>query len=402
MGDCDFMKILFLSYWGADDGLSKATVLPHLRILADIPGVKNIVFCSIERDERKVNRVDLGEKVVHLPLYSGTSYLYKIFDFLSLPKKLGRIIRQHAIDICICRGAPAGSLGYLVNHHFSTPYVVESFEPHSQYMIDSRVWNRNGLKYYFQRKWERRQLTTAQYIITVSANYKNYLVETGTNPERLESAPCAVDSHQFAFSEDSRARLRKQLGFGDECTVGIYVGKFGGLYYDDESFKIFGSTFKNIPNLRLIILTPHDSEIVRRKLMCEGIPSSNYYLSYASHHVVPDFLSAADFAFAPCKPSPSSKFCSPVKIGEYWASGLPVLLTSGVGDDSRIIESEGGGFTFDLTVDGSLAKALQSLRRLLEQSNRRELSETIAKLAHKYRNFDQVRTVYERTLFTNK
>ena len=392
------MKILYLSYWAAEDGLTRATVLPHLRILAEIPGVDAIVFLSIERAKRRGELIDLGERVVHVPLYSGTSYLHKIFDFVFLPKRLREVARQHAIDTCICRGAPAGSLGYLMNRGLATPYVVESFEPHAQYMVEARVWSRYGLKYFFQRKWERKQLSTAQRVITVSQNYRDYLIATGISSGRIATVPCAVDADQFAFSESRRAEIREQLGFNDECLIGIYVGKFGGLYYDNESFEIFSEAFRWFPNLRLIILTPDNVETVKDKLMREGIPTSNYYVSYASHDVVPAFLSAADFAFAPCKPSSSSKYCSPVKIGEYWASGLPVLLTKGVGDDSRIMESEGGGFTFDLGDESSLLTALQHLCALLAGSTRRELATKISQLAHRYRSFERVRTVYERIL----
>ena len=392
------MNILFLGYWGAEDGLSKATVFPHLRILSNIPGVGKVVYCSIERTGNKINLADVGDKVVHIHLYSGTTYLHKILDFLLLPKKLDDIVRCHAIAVCICRGAPAGSLGYLLHQKSGTPYVVESFEPHSQYMADAGVWSRTGLKYRFQRRWERLQLATARFVTTVSENYKNHLVKNGCDPERVECVPCAVDTRQFAFSEDRRARIRKQLEFSDSCSIGIYVGKFGGLYYDEESFKIFANAFRYIPDLRLVVLTPDNLEIVKKKLAREGIPSTQYYLAYVSHEMVPDFLSAADFAFAPCKPSPSSEFCSPVKIGEYWASGLPVLLTRGVGDDSRIIEYEGGGFTFDLSDKGSLPVALHNLRELLEQNNRAELTRRICILAHKYRNYERVRAVYERIL----
>ena len=49
--------------------------------------------------------------------------------------------------------------------------------------------------------------------------------------------------------------------------------------------------------------------------------------------------------------------------------------------------------------EASLAISLRNLRGLLERNNRSELSKSIALLAHKYRNYEKVRKVYERILF---
>lgn len=83
------------------------------------------------------------------------------------------------------------------------------------------------------------------------------------------------------------------------------------------------------------------------------------------HLEVLDYLSAADFTFATVKSAPCRLFCSAIKIGEYWASGLPILPTPGVGDDSAISEAEGGGAVFGLTDASSLPCALSHISTLL-------------------------------------
>jgi glycosyltransferase involved in cell wall biosynthesis len=390
------MNILFLSYWSAEDGLSHATVMPHLKILSNIPRVKKVIYCSIERGGQRLNQVALGKKLIHAPLYSGKTFLHKIKDFTILPKKLSGLAREHATDILICRGAPAGSLGYMVNKQLKIPYVVESFEPHALYMVESGVWYSQGLKQYFQQKWENAQLKSARYILTVSHHYTLYLAANGRS-DRILTVPCAVDSKQFAFNAWNRQAMRSELGFSDSSVVAIYVGKFGGLYYDVEAFKIFSKAFQSISNFKLIILTPDDPEIVTDKLIRTGLSKSDYYVGHVSHEDVPKFLSAADFAFALYKPSPSKRFLSPVKVAEYWANGLPVFLTEGIGDDSNIIQSEGGGVTFRLE-DISVMTALKEIEKLIITHDRQSLSGIISKLAVKHRSFNRVREVYEQIL----
>ena len=43
----------------------------------------------------------------------------------------------------------------------------------------------------------------------------------------------------------------------------------------------------------------------------------------------------------PVKPVPTKRYCTPVKDGEYWALGLPVIITEGISDDSGIIRENG-------------------------------------------------------------
>nr|WP_255710117.1 glycosyltransferase [Pontibacter harenae] len=161
---------------------------------------------------------------------------------------------------------------------------------------------------------------------------------------------------------------------------------------EDETFRIYKKCFALIPDFKLIILSPNSKEYIQKKLLQHSIEQSKVYVAAVPHHEVPAYLSAADFAFATYKPGPSKKYLSPVKIGEYWANGLPVLLTEGVGDDSDIIKNEGGGAVFNLTEEGSLEKALDKIQQILKDTNHRQ---EIPNLARKYRSPDKIKEAYE-------
>ncbi|WP_161890254.1 glycosyltransferase family protein [Pontibacter russatus] len=176
------------------------------------------------------------------------------------------------------------------------------------------------------------------------------------------------------------------------ATVGIYVGKYGGLYYDQEAFYLYKRCLETIPGFRLIILSPHPQEEILQHLGQSGIDKAKVYITSVPHAEVPVYLSAADFAFATYKPGPSKRFLSPIKTGEYWANGLPVLLTEGVGDDSDIIKCEGGGATFNLREEGSVERALEKIQQILKDPAHRQ---EIPRLAQKYRSPERIREAYE-------
>ena len=391
------MRILFLGYWGFEDPLTTATVLPHLRLLQDRADVEAIQLVTIEREESALRPPALKlsfttNKITFAPLLSppgGNVLINKTADFLRFPRVLAAQAKAFGADFILARGAPAGSLAYLVWQRIGIPFYVESFEPHAEYMRQVGVWSRFDPRYLFQQYWENRQKRHAQALLPVAENYRQQLLREGVSPKRVITVPCSVNLVDFAFDPKERGQTRARLGFAPDALVGVYAGKFGGIYYDDEAFALFRKTADFFgPSFRLLVLSPQPAAKILLKLAAVGIESAQVKVVFAPFAEVPRYLSAADFGFGLHRPTP---YVSPIKVGEYWASGLPVLLTAGVGDDSAIIEREGGGAVFNLEQPGSVLVALLTLQALLEASDCRA---NTYQLAARYRSVERAREAY--------
>lgn len=370
--------------------------MPHLKQLVLVENIQKVLLVTLEREDTHLpspkSVVTFPEKVQHRPIYLKSykiNLLSKILDFVILPKQLKEIIREEKIDQIIGIGTLAGTLAHLT----AIPYLVSFYEPHAAYMLQTNVWKRYDLRYVFQKRWEKQQAFAAKGLIVVSEAYKTKLLnQKGLVVQRICIARNAVDQDLFSFLAADRVQLRESHCYSEDATVGIYVGKYGGLYYEQEAFQIYERCFETISNFRLIILSPQPEEEILQYLEQSSVDRAKVYIASVPHAEVPQYLSAADFAFATIKSYPSARYCSPVKIGEYWASGLPVLLTEGVGDDSDIIKREGGGAVFNLREEGSLEKALQQIQKILKDPTHRQ---EIPKLARKYRSPDRIREAYE-------
>jgi len=389
------MKLLYINYWGIKNALTEATVFPNLSILS--PYFSEIILATVERkEEGKYPQIPKG--VEHIPFASATKlpkFFGKIYDLIFFTGKLYSIIRKRKINILICRGSMAAIFGFLLNRLTGLPFYVESFEPHADYMADAETWSRRSIQYKFQKWIECQTVRYARCLMPVTYNYSNKLIQEGVSPERIVVMPCCVDIERFQFNQEDRFKIRKRLGIPDSAVVGIYVGKFGDLYLKEEAFVMFQKAFKVFGDrFFLIILSPQEKIEIGKNLSQVGIKTEKIFVDKVAHEVVPLYLSAADFAFSLIRPKVSSPYCSPVKNGEYWASGLPILITKGIGDDERIIHESGSGSIFDLSEE-SYENSLSVIRELLKEG-RQLLSSRILVLAIQHRNFQIIRDGYKR------
>lgn len=398
------MNILYICYWGIEEGLTSSSVFPHLEILAENHKIEKIFFSTIERGGAKVQyKGPDSNKIIYTPLYSKNltpSVLNKVSDFILFPRELIALSKTYKIDKIIGRGSPAGAIASKVSKATGIPYIVESFEPHADYMYEAGIWTKWNPKYIFEKRWENEIKKSAEYLVPVSENYRKKLVEhEQIDFKKTEVVPCCVNIENFRFNAEVRARIREKLKIDNKTTVGVYVGKFGGVYYESEAFLIFKKAFDMFDkNMFLIILSPENENKINENLKKVSFPLENTFVGKVKHTEVPDYLSASDFAFSTIKPSPSRIFCSAIKNGEYWANGLPILVTEGVGDDTDIISKENSGGAVYNLAKNNLEEAILQIKDLVLYKTRDQNNKEISVLAEKYRNFDLLKNSYKKML----
>ena len=388
------MRILYATYWGVNEGLSVATSQPNLRLLCAHEKVEKVDYVTIERNSKVIKPIKTAFdelKVNWKPIYSKNykiHFLNKINDIFLIRKFLLNLVKANNYDIIIFRGAIMAMFAYWVKKHTNAKVGLESYEPHAAYMLESGVWKASSLFYKAQLYYEKLIKQSADFLTTVTENYKQYLIDNEqVKKDKINVSPCWVQLDKFRFNPTQREKLRADLGW-QNATVGIYVGKFGSIYYDEEAFDLFKAAFDFFPDFRLILLSPDDANSLKMKLERVKISIEKTFIKLATHEEIPSFLSAADFAFSPIKVAPVRRFCSPIKDGEYWACGLPIIIPDGVGDDSDIIKKEGGGAVIDIHNPQSVRNGLEIIAQTIKNENYREEIRTIA-VQHRDKNWQE-------------
>ena len=388
------MNLLVITYWSFNDALVRLNVLPYLRIIQEVlPQNSRIYLVTLESDPNALVEAEVERGIRRVPLpyfrFGWRAVAYWLFAF---PKLWWLVVRQNVRSIhCWC--TPAGAIGYWIALFTGRKLIVDSYEPHAESMVEAKVWRPGSLAFRLLFELERRQTRKAVHLISATAGMIRYCNEKyGIQPKSFLVRPACVDTNRF-YPRAKDFNLAPRLA-QPEKIVCVYAGKFGGIYLDVEVFHFFriaadywGDRFQ------VLILSTHQSSDVKAWCNQAGIDPSIIHLQAVAPEEMPRWLSLADFALTPVKPIPTKRYCTPIKDGEYWAMGLPVVITDQISDDSEIILKHRAGYVLksltQIEYQAAVARidSLLHLPRIVRQT-------AIRQLAFTYRSYQIARDVY--------
>ena len=175
----------------------------------------------------------------------------------------------------------------------------------------------------------------------------------------------------------------------------MYAGKLGGIYFKAEVFDFIKACYDNwIDEFRFLMLTNASREEIDAECSRVGLAPEVVISRFVFHNEIPGYLTLGDFAINPVKPVPTKKYCTSIKDGEYWAMGLPVVISRNISDDSAIIEQENIGVGMDFADRSQFTSALMRLEDFLKTKN--TLKEKIRQIAKQYRSYGIAEDIYKK------
>jgi glycosyltransferase involved in cell wall biosynthesis len=390
-------NILVLTYWPLQDALIRTYTLPYLRLIREEMGDQGrIILVTLEKNgaQHQFGYADEKWNIEHLQLpylpFGGKAILNWMKELFFLR----RLVKRQKIDVIHAWCTPAGAIGYYLSKWTGKPLIIDSYEPHAEAMVENGTWSEKGRAFRILFRLEKKMSHHAEHLIAASAHMKKYAKEKyQLDKSTLPVKPACTDLELFKPDKNKpKSRIEKGL---TEGTWMVYAGKFGGIYLEDEVFSFAAYLQKNsIPDLNILLLTSTSEEQIHAWCRKHQFPIEHVFIRFVPFEEVPQWMALADFAITPVKSVPSKKCCTPIKDGEYWACGLPMVITPGISDDSDIIAQTGLGVVCDLTQVNDYPQASQKLLELLSKSKDPDQIQAIRSLATKHRNFEIARKIY--------
>lgn len=396
-------NILILTQWSFKDPLIQAYTLPYVYIIIrQIPEGSKIYLVTFEQkqlrmsvDEKKKIKKDLSSKGISLIDYS-----YSPFGIVSFIKWIGSFL--HLLSIIFLKNikfihawcTTAGSLGYVLSIASGKPLIIDSYEPHAEAMVENNTWSKNDFKFKLLFYLEKKLSRHAKCIISATSGMHEYaLKKYGVDLKNFFVKPACVDLDKFNLSKKKNRELISGLKLEDKI-VCVYAGKFGGIYLTTEVFDFFHEAEKYWgEKFRVLLLTSYDKDKLRSWAINSRFDPDKMIIRFVKHDQIQDYMGLADFGLTPVKPIPTKRYCTPIKDGEYWALGLPVVITKNISDDSAIISKNNAGAVIEEFTSGSYRSAIEKIEKLLSEPNE-ILSKRIEKLAKEYRSFEIAEKIY--------
>ncbi|MGZ8223845.1 MAG: hypothetical protein ACXWTE_01825 [Methylobacter sp.] len=301
-----------------------------------------------------------------LQWHPGTGLLNKALDILS---GFGMALKYwfNGYHHMVTLASVAGSYGYLYSIVLRFKLYLYQFEPHSEYALDNGMWGEASLQFKISHFLEREAAYYAKVIASGTVFMQQRLENEWQVRAKFFKIPTVANDKKFLFSEHDRINVREKLGIPADAWVLFYPGKFGSLYYREQTPLMFKWLWQQDSRLHFLIVTPQPRDEVQALFDQADVDRSSYTITHSDYEEIHQYFSAADFAVIAVPPGPSKKFISNIKVGEYLCAGLPYLITKGVSEDYLYADNSNVGVVVDDFVEDEIKAAWPKIKAYLEQ-----------------------------------
>lgn len=187
-------------------------------------------------------------------------------------------------------------------------------------------------------------VNSAHRVLTVSDTLAKWLERVGLRSEEIAKVPCCVSGLQF--SPATRELRRAALGLRDRVVLS-YLGSIASYQHvEDGVIPFFRMALEHEARSHLLCIT---NEPTRMNVLLEsaGIPSGACTVLRLPQAQVAQTLMAADAGLLLRAPTDVNRVSMPVKVAEYLAAGVPLIVSTMTGWVDELIEGYGAGLVID-------------------------------------------------------
>lgn len=338
------MTVLYLSQNGISDHIGQSQVAPYLLGLA-AQGY-DIHLLTAEKPGKEALKAEYaarfaaaGIRWTTIAYHNRPPLLGSAWDLAQFAWAARRIVRAERITVVHCRSHPPMPVGMLVKRRTRAKLLFDFRD----FWADSNLAHgrfRSVFRWFKRREAD--YVASADAVVTLTRAAAEHLARAYPDPNqppgrKYTVIPCCADFDLFR-PLPARDRARADLRIPGDTTVLVYLGSIGPVYLVDEMMALFAELCALRPGAVFLLICNNGEREIASAAAARGIPADRLRVLNASRPAIPSYLAAADVAVAFKRADLSNLGCSPVKIGEFLACGVPVIANAGVGDLDDLLE----------------------------------------------------------------
>ncbi|WP_339926345.1 hypothetical protein [uncultured Cyclobacterium sp.] len=228
-------------------------------------------------------------------------------------------------------------LGWLKERGVKTIFDADGFP--LQERIDYSGLKQNSLQYKWFKHVENKLLKRSNIILVRSELAKEIHLKNIGNQYKNKIFVVSNGRNKAFFKPDLvlRERFRKELSLNPSTVLWLYSGSLGPQYQLSEMLRLFENYHSRNPYSKFLFLVRDEAAL---KSAIPAHLKACIIIKSVAFNLLPAYYAAADLGISLRKSAPSLAGIAPIKVSEYLLSGLPILLSAGIGDLEKSIGSE--------------------------------------------------------------
>lgn len=372
------LGVLYISYDGLLEPLGQSQVLAYLERLTAWPIRLFLVTfekkdARVRTEEREALRERLrwrGIRWISLRYHKTPAAPATLYDVIVGIVVAAVIARRHKVAIVHARSYVPALMALVLQQVMGVKFLFDMRGFWADERVDGRIWPSGGARYRIAKALEKVYLRKADAVITLTDAAKDEIEALeylrGRRPHITVISTC-VDLDQFEIRDRASGPFTL-----------VYSGSLGTWYALDEMMAFFAVLKKRIPSARFLILTQSPrplAEAVRDKY---ALGEKEMSVRDVVYQRMPESIASGDAGIIFSQPSWANKARCPTKLGEFLASGLPVVMSRGIGDTEGLVRGERVGVVVDEFSEGAYETAAGALRDLLSEVDLRKRCRQVA------------------------
>lgn len=363
------MRVVYVSHNEIDNGLVRSQVLPYLRTMAERHDVATRLI-TFERGGTFPDGEFPRDHWIAIHARRGSGLLAKAMDVVAGVIATARTVIRHRAHLIHARSYVPAAIALVVGLLARRPYVFDMRGFLGDEYREVGYWTSRDMRYRALRLFERPLLRRAAGVVcpTTEAERRlrsEYATETRGTP--VVVLPSMVDLERFRPQEHRSA----------DPTL-VYSGTLGSWYMLDEMLRVYAAARSRVPDLRFLIVSRSAPSLVAEAVARTGLDPAGVSLRSAAFSEMPGLLGTAHVGIALVRQVRSKLSASALKVAEYLACGLPVIVNAGLGDIGSQVERGRAGHVVPDYAAEALRRAGDAVVALLEDEGARRRARSLA------------------------
>jgi glycosyltransferase involved in cell wall biosynthesis len=327
-------------------------------------------------------------KIAFLP----SSVVFLFYNIFLLIK----IIRGYHIDLVHARSFIPALLTAIIKKvfRFKIALLYDNRGLYIDELIYTGILEKGSIKEKIFRKLENLIYKESNHIVVVSNEFKKYLSsKIPHSPKNIvEKISVIPNRAKIDYSILPEILIEQK---SKNKIIGVYSGSAAKWQNIDKLFELISIVVKEMKNFHFNIITYHPTEFELKLLEFEYLKQYVSIKKLKSKNVGIELIQC-NFAILLREDNKINNVSSPLKISEYLAAGLPIIISKGIGDTEQIISKYNVG---SIIYDANYMDAIKKIKMLLMEKDISERCIYVAKKEYDIeQSFIEYKSIYKQLL----